>query len=349
MTSAETIDVPSLTQLSADAFRNAGLSFGDAEFSARILVDADMMGLSTHGVVRIPVYADRMRRGGVDPNAVVSVDKRAPSLAIVHGNNGLGTVVGSRALEAALAMVAEIGIAYVGCRNSNHFGALAPYGLNACDAGFILIAGTNASTTMAPWGGKETRIGNNPLCIAAPCADGIHIILDMAMSVAARGKIRAAQKAGVPIPEGWATDGSGAPTTDASEALAGFLLPVGGHKGSGLSVAVDILSGVLTGASFLSDVSSWSENPDAPSGVGHFFLLIDPEKLLGPDAFAVAMDRFKSIVLSTPPASSTSPVVLPGQREQERRRAAKKDGVRVPGDLLASIKQLARGHPRAVK
>ncbi len=349
MTSAETIDVPSLTQLSVDAFRNAGLSLGDAEISARILVDADMMGLSTHGVVRIPVYADRMRRGGVDPSAVVSVDKRAPSLAIVHGNNGLGTVVGSRALEAALAMVAETGIAYVGCRNSNHFGALAPYGLKACDAGFILIAGTNASTTMAPWGGKETRIGNNPLCIAAPCADGIHIILDMAMSVAARGKIRAAQKAGLPIPEGWATDGSGAPTTDASEALAGFLLPVGGHKGSGLSVAVDILSGVLTGASFLSDVSSWSENPDAPSGVGHFFLLIDPEKLLGPDAFAVAMDRFKSIVLSTPPASSTSPVVLPGQREQERRRAAKKDGVRVPGDLLASIKQLARGHPRAVK
>ena len=114
-------------------------------------------------------------------------------------------------------------------------------------------------------------------------------------------------------------------------------------------MAVDILSGVLTGARFLSDVSSWSENPDAPSGVGHFFLLIDPDKLLGPDAFAAAMDRFKSIVLSTPPASSTSPVVLPGQQEQERRRAAKEDGVKVPGDLLASIKQLARGRARAVK
>jgi ureidoglycolate dehydrogenase (NAD+) len=114
-------------------------------------------------------------------------------------------------------------------------------------------------------------------------------------------------------------------------------------------MAVDILSGALTGASFLSDVSSWSENPDAPSGVGHFFLLIDPEKLLGPDAFAAAMDRFKSIVLSTPSADSMIPVVLPGQREQERRRAVMKDGVSLPGDLLASIKQLARGQARAVK
>jgi LDH2 family malate/lactate/ureidoglycolate dehydrogenase len=349
MTGTETIDVPSLTQLSVDAFRHAGLSVDDAEVSARILVDADMMGISTHGVVRIPAYTDRMRRGGVDPSAVVRVDRRAPSLAIVHGNNGLGTVVGHRALEAALAMVAETGLAYAGCRNSNHFGALAPYGLRACDAGFILIAGTNASTTMAPWGGTETRIGNNPLCIAAPCADGVHIILDMAMSVVARGKIRAAQKAGLPIPEGWATDGSGTPTTDAGEALAGFLLPMGGYKGSGLSMAVDILSGALTGASFLSDVSSWSENPDTLSDVGHFFLLIDPEKLLGPDAFAAAMDRFKRIVLSTPSANPASPVVLPGQREQECRRGAKKDGVRVPADLLASIKQLARGHPGTVK
>ena len=349
MTSTETINVASLTQLSVDAFRNAGLSVDDAEISARILVDADMMGLSTHGVVRIPVYTNRLLRGGVDPNAVVSVDRPAPSLAVIDGNNGLGTVVGGKALEVALEIVAETGLVYVGCRNSNHFGALAPYGLRACDAGYVLIAGTNASMTMAPWGGTETRIGNNPLCIAAPCADGIHIILDMATSVAARGKIRAAQKAGSPIPEGWATDGSGIPTTDPSEALAGFLLPVGGHKGSGLSMAMDILSGVLTGARFLSDVSSWSENPDAPSGVGHFFLLIDPDKLLGPDAFAAAMDRFKSIVLSTPSASSTSPVVLPGQREQERRRAAKEDGVRVPADLLASIKQLARGQARAVK
>ena len=200
-----------------------------------------MMGLNTHGVVRVPEYTGRLRRGGVNPSAATDVDRRAPSLAVVDGDNGLGTVVGSKALEAALGMVTETGIAYVGCKNSNHFGALAPYALQACDAGYLLLGGTNASTTMAPWGGKEARIGNNPLCIAAPCADGTHFILDMAMSVAARGKIRAADKAGSPIPEGWALDSLGDSTTDASEALKGFLLPFGGYKGSGLSMAVDIL------------------------------------------------------------------------------------------------------------
>ncbi len=151
-------------------------------------------------------------------------------------------------------------------------------------------------------------MGNNPLCIAAPCADGSHFILDMAMSVAARGKIRAAHTTGTSIPEGWALDASGISTTNAGEALAGFLLPFGAYKGSGLAMAVDILSGVLTGARFLTDVASWSEEPDAPSGVGHFFLLLDPVKMLGSDGFATAMERFKSIVLTTPPAQSTSPV-----------------------------------------
>jgi LDH2 family malate/lactate/ureidoglycolate dehydrogenase len=240
-------------------------------------------------------------------------------------------------------MVAETGLAYVGCNNSNHFGALAPYALQACDAGYVLMGGTNASTTMAPWGGKETRMGNNPLCIAAPCVDGVHFILDMAMSVAARGKIRAALTAGAPIPQGWAVDSDGAPTTDAAAALKGFLLPFGGYKGSGLALAVDIFSGVLSGAQFLSGVSSWSEDPDAPSGVGHFFLLLDPGALMGGEAFASAMDRFKAIVLSTPSADASVSVMLPGQVEQTRRRAAAENGVDLPAELLATIRQLARG------
>jgi ureidoglycolate dehydrogenase (NAD+) len=254
VTATERIDVTSLTELATDAFRHAGVSAEDARISSRILVEADMMGLGTHGVVRIPSYLERMRLGGVDPQAVVRVDPRGSAMAIAEGNNGLGPVVGGRALAAGLDMVAANGIAYVGCRNSNHFGALAPYALQACEAGSVLIAGTNASTTMVPWGGKEARMGNNPLCIAAPCADGTHFILDMAMSVAARGKIRAAQAAGSSIPQGWAVNQSGLPTTDPAEALAGFLLPVGGYKGAGLSMAVDILSGVISGAGFLTGV-----------------------------------------------------------------------------------------------
>jgi LDH2 family malate/lactate/ureidoglycolate dehydrogenase len=341
MAGTETIEVPPLTRLAADALRRAGVSAEDAEISAGILVDAETMGIGTHGIVRIPQYVDRINRGGVDATASIHIDRKAPSLAVVDGGNGLGTAVGGRALEAALDMAADTGIAWVGCRHSNHCGAMAPYALRACDAGLVLVAGTNASTTMIPWGGSERRMGNNPLCIAAPCADGVHVILDMAMSVAARGKIRAAQAAGTPIPEGWAVDASGLPTTDPAAALAGSLLAVGGYKGSGLSLAMDMLSGVLTGATFLTDVSSWSEDPGVPSGLGHFFLLIDPGRLLGTQAFADAMERFKAIVSGTPRADAATPVLLPGQREQERRRAALRDGVDLRRDLLITIRKLA--------
>ena len=343
MADTETIDVPPLTQLATDALRRAGVSAEDAEISARVLVDAETMGIGTHGVIRIPQYVDRVHRGGVDANASIRIHRKAPSLAIVDGADGLGTAVGGRALAAALDMAADTGIAWVGCRHSNHCGAMAPYALRACDAGLVLVAGTNASTTMIPWGGSERRMGNNPLCIAAPCGDGAHVILDMAMSVAARGKIRAAHAAGTAIPEGWAVDAAGQPTTDPAEALAGSLLAVGGYKGSGLSLAVDMLSGVLTGATFLTDISSWSEEPGVPSGLGHFFLLVDPGRLLGSQAFAAAMERFKEIVAGTPRADAATPVLLPGQREQERRRAALRDGVDLPRELLAAIRKLASG------
>ena len=344
MTDSGLVDVASLTELAAEALRRAHVSPHDAAVSAGILVDAECMGIVTHGLVRVPEYVQRLRIGGVDAKAVVQVDVRSPALAMVDGNNALGTVVGSRALESALDLVAATGIAYVGCRNSNHCGALAPYALKACDAGCLLIAGTNASTTMAPWGGREARMGNNPVCIAAPGADGEHFILDMAMSVAARGKIRAALKRGEPIPDDWAVDASGRPTTDPQAALEGLLRPLAGHKGSGLSLAVDILSGALSGAGFLTGVSSWSANPGAPSRIGHFFLVIDPHRLIGRDAFARVMTEFKRTVLDTPAADDSKPVVLPGQLEQARRRRALQNGIAVSADLLDDVTQLARGH-----
>lgn len=341
MVDAETVGVQALTGLAREALIRAGVAGADAEASAEILVTADTLGIPTHGVVRIPEYVNRIELGGVDARAEIGVDERSPSMALVEGNRGLGTVVGTRALETAMRLVAGTGIAWVGCRDSNHLGALAPYALRACDAGLVMLAGTNASTTMIPWGGNERRMGNNPLCIAAPCARGPHFVLDMAMSVAARGKIRAAKRAGLPIPDTWAVDEAGNPTTDPDAALAGSLLPIGGHKGSGLSMGVDLLAGVLSGAGFLSGVSSWSLDPGAPSRLGHFFLLIDPARLLGAGAFDGAMERFAAIVAGTPPLDPASPVCLPGQREQERRRAALEEGVRVPGDLLATIRELA--------
>jgi LDH2 family malate/lactate/ureidoglycolate dehydrogenase len=163
----------------------------------------------------------------------------------------------------------------------------------------------------------------------------------MAMSVAARGKIRAAQAAGNPIPADWAIDDRGRPTTDPAAALAGFLSPMGGHKGSGLSQAIDILGGVLSGGRFLSGISSWVDHPELPSNIGHFFVLLDPGRLIGKEAFAEAMARFRDIVVTTPPADPTRPVMVPGQAEQERRRRAIAEGLDLPKDLVDEIEALA--------
>jgi LDH2 family malate/lactate/ureidoglycolate dehydrogenase len=206
----------------------------------------------------------------------------------------------------------------------------------------VMIAGTNASTTMPPWGGREARIGNNPICFSAPCPDPPHFILDMAMSVAARGRIRAARDRGEPIPQGWAVDAQGQPTTDPHAALEGFLVPFGAHKGSGMSMAVDILSGVLSGARFLTGISSWSDDPDDPQRLGHFFLLIEPGRLTGHEAFAHAMASFREVVRATPPADPDHPVLLPGEREQRCRAQALAGGVSLPRDLLEQLRRLCR-------
>jgi LDH2 family malate/lactate/ureidoglycolate dehydrogenase len=342
MTAVATTDPDSLRRLAVAALTAAGADPRHAAWTAEILVEGDLMGLGTHGVLRLLTYCDRLGLGGINAQADIRIEHKAPSLALVDGDNGLGPAVAFYALEQGLAMAAESGIAYLGCRRSNHLGALAPYALKACEAGFVLVCGTNASTTIAPWGGREARLGNNPLSIAAPCPQAPHFILDMAMSVAARGKIRKALSEGSSIPEGWAVDAAGQPTVDPAAALAGFLLPFGAHKGSGLSQAVDILSGLLSGARFLTDITPWTDFPEQPSGTGHFFLLIDPKRLLGATAYDEAIARFRKLIQDTPSADPAQPVQMPGEREQDRRDKALREGIEIPGELMAKIEALAR-------
>jgi len=340
---APPIPAADLRRLAAAALCAAGAQPAHAAWAADILVEGDLMGLGTHGVLRLMTYCERLRLGGINAQAAIRMERKAPALALVDGDNALGPAVAMTALEAGLEIAAEQGLAYVGCRNSNHLGALAPYGLKACEMGFVLICGTNASTTIAPWGGREARLGNNPLSIAAPCPEPPHFLLDMAMSVAARGKIRKARDEGTAIPGDWAVDAAGKPTTDPAAALQGFLLPFGAHKGSGLSLAVDLLSGVLSGARFLTDITPWTDYPELPSGTGHFLLLIDPKRLLGEEAYGAAIGHFRALVQGTPPADPDHPVQLPGEREQQRRADALARGVALPAGLMAKIERLASG------
>ena len=329
-----------LLALATRALVAGGMRAEDAAPAARVLVLADLFGLRTHGVSRVAQYLDRVRVGGIDARAEVRATRVAPGLAMVDGASGIGPLVGMRALEAAMAAARDTGIAAAFARGSNHFGPIMPYAYLAAAEGFASIIGTNATTTIAPWGGRDTRLGNNPLGIGVPTPGGEPIIVDLAMSVAARAKIRRALKEGSRLPEGWATDAEGQPTTDPAAALAGFLLPFGGHKGYGLALMVDLLSGLLSGASYLTHVRAWDKEPEARQDLGHVFILIDVARLGAAEALRGRMEDFKRIVRSTPTADPDRPVLLPGDIELAAMARQQRDGVSVDAADLAAMEGL---------
>jgi LDH2 family malate/lactate/ureidoglycolate dehydrogenase len=330
-----------LAGLATRALAGLGLEARDAADCARILVLGELMGLSTHGVGRIESYGERIDLGGIKARPAIRVERVAPAMARVDGDNGVGPLVGMRALQAAIALARETGVGAVFARASNHFGPVAPYSLIAAEAGFASIIGSNATTTIAPTGGREARLGNSPVGFCVPNPGGRPVILDMALSMVARAKIRNAAKRGESIPPTWATDREGNPTTDPKAALDGFLLPIGGHKGYGLALIVDLFAGLLSGAAYLTHVSSWSDNPEAPQDLGHFFFVIDASRLGPADWLAARMRDFAAILHDTPPADPAAPVLLPGEIELDRLDRHRRDGLALDPALLARLEALA--------
>jgi LDH2 family malate/lactate/ureidoglycolate dehydrogenase len=330
-----------LAELATRALIGLGLTRQDATDAARVLVLAEMFGLSTHGVSRIESYGERLQIEGINPRPSITLESVAPALVRIDGDNGVGPLVGMRALDAAMEAASTTGVALALARGSNHFGPVSPYCHIAAEAGFASLIGSNATTTIAPWGGREARLGNSPCGFGFPNPGGDPIILDMAISVAARAKIRNAAKAGQPIPDTWATDRSGRPTTDPNEALNGFLLPIGGHKGYGLALIVDLLAGVLSGAAYLTHVKSWVDSPEEPQNLGHYFLLIDTRRLGETNWLSARMNDFADILHSTPSADSSTPVLVPGEIENRNLARARREGVLLDPSLLAKLQAFA--------
>lgn len=336
-----TIAEDALLSLATRALIAGGMREEEAALAARVLVLADLFGLSTHGISRVPQYLGRVKVGGIDAAAEVQVARVMPALAMVDGRNGIGPLVGMKALEAALEGARACGIGAAFARASNHFGPIAPYAMIAAEQGFATLIASNATTTIAPWGGKDTRLGNNPIGIGMPNPGGDPVLLDMALSVAARAKIRSLAASGQSMPEGWATDAEGKPTTDPKAALAGFLLPVGGHKGYGLAVMVDLLAGLLSGAAYLTRVRAWDKTPEVAQDLGHVFIAIDATKLAPVDVLRARMADFIDIIHTTPPADPARPVLLPGEREMQLLHRQRATGVRVAGADLVKLRELA--------
>jgi LDH2 family malate/lactate/ureidoglycolate dehydrogenase len=336
-----TIPEHELLDLAARALARGGMRPAEATLTAKVLVLADMFGVRTHGISRVAQYLGRVRVSGIDAQAEVQVARMAPGLSMVDGRNGIGPLIGMKALEAAMQSAREVGIGAAFARGSNHFGPILPYAYLAAQEGFASIIASNATTTIAPWGGKDTRVGNNPMGIGMPNPGGDPIILDIALSVAARAKIRKLLQQGQPMPEGWAADADGKPTTDPAKGLEGFLLPVGGHKGYGLAVMVDLLAGLLSGAAYLTHVQAWDKNPEAAQNLGHVFILIDTAKLHAADWMRERMADFGAILRSTPAADPAQPVMAPGDREIAMHAKASREGVSVAATDLEAVRALA--------
>ncbi|WP_143226560.1 Ldh family oxidoreductase [Actibacterium pelagium] len=331
-----------LVGLVGSAFRAAAMRADMADDAARMLVTAEMMGISTHGVSRTGYYVDRMEKGGVNPDATPIITAPAAALRQVDGQNGLGAAVAFRAMTSAMEAAREVGIGAAFCRASSHLGALAPLLLQAAEAGFAAICTTNTAPMIAAPGGRSPILGNQPLGITIPDTGGRHLIFDVALSVAARSKVRQAAAAGIPIPDSWATDAQGQPTTDAAEAMKGFMQAIGGSKGANLSLALDLFTAVLSGSSFLSEIPNANQNPEAVSNTGHLFLVIDAGRLLSPQSASDRLGVARSLLKESAAPDAAHGPRLPGDRALASLAEARAKGVPIAPDLLGRLKALAR-------
>jgi LDH2 family malate/lactate/ureidoglycolate dehydrogenase len=329
-----------LAAFAADVLAAVGVPRADAALVAGCLVQAELWGHPSHGLLRLGWYVARIRSGVVDPAATPATVVDRGAVAVVDGHEGLGHVLAAAAARDAVRRARDHGVGVVAVRNSNHFGMSAHYTRSMAAAGCVGVLTTNASPSMAPWGGRGRTVGANPWSVAAPAGAHGVAVLDISNGNVARGKIYAARERGTTIPPGWAIDAEGAPTTDPAAALAGLLLPMAGHKGYAIAFMMDVLSGVLSGSAFGSGVSG-PQQAERRSGSGHLVLALDVEAFLPLEEFNRRMERLIDEVKSVPLAKGFDEVFYPGEIEDRSQARFERHGIELPAGTLADLGRLA--------
>ena len=329
----------SLREFAEAALRGCGARPEVAATVVECLLESDRRGVHTHGLIRLRSYVVQARAGEIAAGAEPRLMHEHGPTALVDGRLAFGAVTGAFAMDDAIARALDFGIGVTAVRNGTHFGSAACYALRAARRRLIGVVATNTPAAMTPWGSAEARLGNNPVSVAAP-----GFVLDMAQSVVSRGQVKLAQLAGVPIPSTWALDADGRPTTDPLAALEGALLPIGGHKGSGLALAIEVLTGALAGAGLSPrmvntgltgarrDIGGAQER-----GLGQLFVAIDPDRFGGRELFESRLRDLAASIKGATPADGFEEVLLPGELEQ---RAERLD-VELPAASLDELRALA--------
>lgn len=341
---------PELRAFAEAVLGKVGAPAATARVVADSLLDADRRGVATHGLVRLASYCEQVRSGEIDPLAEPRIERESGATAWVDGRSAFGALTGTFAMDEAVARAERHGVALVAAKRCTHFGAAGYYALRAASRGFLGLAATNTPRVMAPFGGIEARLGNNPFAVAAPAPAGRPpFCLDMAQSAVSRGRVKLAELASEPVPEGWAIDPQGRPTTDAGAALDGALLPFGGYKGSGLAMAVEILTGVLAGAGISPELVNTSlTGPSASTGgasvgtTGSLYAAIDPGCFAGREAFLELLGRYADGLKATRPAPGLSEVLLPGELEARAAADAAARGIPLEPAAIEILEELGR-------
>tara|TARA_E500000318_G_scaffold45139_2_gene42634 strand:+ start:1784 stop:2794 length:1011 start_codon:yes stop_codon:yes gene_type:complete len=333
------ISLDALQSLIATAFENSKVAPDTAQIVAKALVRAEADGISSHGVARVPPYAEQAKCGKVDGFAKPTLDQPRPSVINVDSHIGFAFPAVELGLREGIKAAREAGMAAIGIAHSHHFGAAGHHVEDAADAGLVALAFSNTPSAIAPWGGSRALYGTNPIAFAWPRSDSAPMVIDLSVSTVARGKVTLAAKAGEPIPSDWAFDADGNPTTDAKAALAGSMAPLGGAgagaKGAALALMIELLCGALTGSNFGYQGTSFFEPTGAPPSIGHMILLFDPAAFGGADSFGPRAEELFGEILAQDGAR------LPGDRRLKLRETAARDGVDIPDDLLDDIKSRA--------
>ena len=342
---ARRVPAATLRAFLVDALRACGLAEADAATVAGAMLEADLTGSDAHGVFRLAGYVRQLQRGAMNPRPSIRVLERAPATALIDGDHGMGHVVMTHAAQLAVELARASGVGWVGARRSNHAGAGAIYAAIPLAHGMVGIYGAASSVNhMAPWGGTEPLLGTNPIAVAIPAGDEAPVILDIATSLASNGAIRTHELEGRPMPEGWVQNREdGAPITDPRRINEGTYLPMGGYKGSGLSIVIGLLAGPLNGAAFGRDVRDFALPPGGELNVGQFVIALDVARFVPPDVFKAEVDRHIHEL-----ASSRR---LPGSRTRSACRArdgshaarsGRQNGVPLNATLVAQVDEVAK-------
>lgn len=330
------IRVEQLTRLAAEALGRAGASPEMAAATASALVSAEAQGLASHGLSRVPQYAGHLRHGRVNGAAVARVQQSRPAALLVDAQEGLAFPACALAVREAIRAASACGAAFAGVTNSHHFGMAAEHLMPVAAAGMVGLAFGNSPAAMPAWGGRRALFGTNPIAAVFPRREAAPLVIDLSLSEVARGKLMVAAKEGKPIPQGWALDKHGNPTTDPKAGLEGMMMPAGGVKGAMLALVVELLCCALTGAAFGFEADSFFTEEGNRPRIGQAFLVVDPGALAGNSVFYERIETLVAAMLAD------ADVRLPGQRRQALASDAAGHGIEIPAALLEQLEALAR-------